>query len=210
MRLLFLITLLLSQSCINETKKLPIYGRSEIIPKEVNEKIINDTLHHKIKDFSFYNQDSLLVTNNTFKNSIYITDFFFTSCPTICPIMKSNLLKVYNSFKNNNKVKFLSHTINPEFDTVEILNQYSQKLGVNSSIWHFVTGEYSTLYDLAQTSYMVSALKDENEPGGFLHSGTFLLIDTNRHIRGIYDGTSDLEINRLIQDINTLLNSISE
>ncbi len=210
MRFLFLITLFLSQSCINETKKLPIYGRSEIIPKKVNGKIINDTLYHKIKDFSFYNQDSLLVTNNTFKNSIYITDFFFTSCPTICPIMKSNLLKVYDSFKNNNKVKFLSHTINPEFDTIEILNKYSEKLGVKSSIWHFVTGEYSTLYDLAQTSYMVSALKDENEPGGFLHSGTFLLIDTNRHIRGIYDGTNDLEINRLIQDVNILFNSISE
>ena len=196
-------------SCTKEIKKLPIYGRSKITKKVVNGEVIIDTINHSINNFSFFNQDSIEITRETFDNAIYVADFFFTTCPTICPIMQNNLLLVYNEFSENNNVKYLSHTINPEYDNSKILKKYAQKLGVSSERWHFVTGELEDIYKIAKDSYMVSALEDENEPGGFLHSGTFLLIDTNKNIRGIYDGTNEAEMFRLMRDIKILLKSIS-
>lgn len=205
MRLFITIIILCVFSCSVEKRELPIYGRSEIIETNIDGIISFDTINHTIKAFKFYNQDSILIDNNTFNNSIYIADFFFTTCPTICPIMKNNLLKVYNQFENNENVKYLSHTINPDYDNIFTLKKFSDRLGVNSKIWHFVTGDIDEIYNTAKSSYMVSALQDENEPGGFLHSGTFLLVDQNRNIRGIYEGTDESEINRLIKDIEILL-----
>jgi len=206
---ILLILILSITSCTNEIKKLPVYGRKEITEKVINGQVYIDTLDHTVKNFSFYNQDSVEVTNETFNNSIYVADFFFTTCPTICPIMKNNLLLVYNEFSENKNVKYLSHTINPEYDNTKMLKKYAQRLGVSSDRWHFVTGEIEDIYKIAEDSYMVSAVEDEKEPGGFLHSGTFLLIDSNKNIRGIYDGTSELEMSRLISDIKILLKSIS-
>ena len=206
---IFLILILSVVSCTKETKNLPVYGRKEVTEKVINNHVIIDTINHTVKNFSFYNQDSIEVTGDTFNNSIYVADFFFTTCPTICPVMKTNLLIVYNKFLENKNVKYLSHTINPEYDNIKTLNKYAQSLNVNSETWHFVTGEIEDIYKIAKDSYMVSALEDENEPGGFLHSGTFLLVDTNKNIRGIYDGTSRSEMSRLIRDIEILLESIS-
>ena len=186
-------------------KKLPIYGRKEIKEIKINGETLFDTIEHTISNFSFINQEGNIVNNQTFKGSIYVADFFFTSCPTICPIMKTNLLDVYQYFEGNDEVKFLSHTINPIYDNVERLKSYSKKLDVNSNIWHFVTGNIENIYDLAKKSYMVSALEDSNEPGGFLHSGTFLLVDKKIRIIGIYDGTDKSEMKKLINDIKTLL-----
>ena len=204
--LIFISSLL---SCTKEIKKLPVYGRNEITKKVLNGEIIIDTINHSIKNFSFYNQDSTKITRDTFDNAIYVADFFFTTCPTICPIMQNNLLLVYNEFSENKNVKYLSHTINPEYDNTKTLKKYAERLGVSSDRWHFVTGEIEDIYKIAKDSYMISALEDENEPGGFLHSGTFLLIDTNKNIRGIYDGTSEAEMSRLMSDIKILLKSIS-
>lgn len=195
-------------SCSPEKRELPIFGRSEIKENNSNGIISFDTINHTIKTFKFYNQDSILIDNNTFNNSLYVADFFFTTCPTICPVMKNNLIKVYDRFLNNEKVKYLSHTINPDYDNILILKKFSERLGVNSKVWHFVTGDIDDIYNTAKSSYMVSALKDDNEPGGFLHSGTFLLVDHNRNIRGIYEGTDESEINRLIDDIEKLLLAI--
>ena len=208
MRLFITITFLSLFSCSIEKRELPIYGRSEIKERNDNGIISFDTLNHTIKAFKFYNQDSVLVDNNTFNNSIYVADFFFTTCPTICPIMKNNLIKVYNRFLNNERVKYLSHTINPDYDNVLTLKKFSDRLEVNSKIWHFVTGDIDDIYNTAKSSYMVSALKDDSEPGGFLHSGTFLLVDQNKNIRGIYDGTDESEIYKLIEDIELLLTTI--
>ena len=204
--LIFISSLL---SCTKEIKKLPVYGRNEITKKVLNGEIVIDTINHSIKNFSFYNQDSTKITRDTFNNAIYVADFFFTTCPTICPIMQNNLLLVYNEFSENKNVKYLSHTINPEYDNTKTLKKYAERLGVSSDRWHFVTGEIEDIYKIAKDSYMISALEDENEPGGFLHSGTFLLIDTNKNIRGIYDGTSEAEMSRLMSDIKILLKSIS-
>lgn len=185
--------------------KLPILGRKSIQERIVNGTVKTDTIYHRIDDFTFTNQDSLEVTNSTFENKIYVADFFFTTCPTICPIMKTQMLRVYERFKDNEGVLFLSHTIDPEYDTVALLHDFAERLGVSSKKWHFVTGEKEYIYEIGQNSYMVTAMEDENEPGGYLHSGAFILVDPDRHIRGLYDGTKEDQVDRLISDIPKLL-----
>jgi protein SCO1/2 len=133
-----------------------------------------------------------------------VADFFFTSCRTICPKMKTQLLRVYDSIQNFDDVVILSHTIDPEHDDVPRLHEFASRLGVESAKWHFVTGEKDSIYNLAQTSYFVTAMEDSSEPDGFIHSGAFLLIDKQRRIRGTYDGTSEEDVNRLIKDIKIL------
>ncbi|MDT0642524.1 SCO family protein [Zunongwangia sp. F363] len=189
----------LYSSCENSGKKLPILGNKEI---SSNEK---DTLYQTIPDFSFINQDSLLITSNTFANKIYIADFFFTSCTTICPIMKNEMQKVYNKYKGNPKVAFLSHSIDPSHDSVPVLKAYAKNLEINNDQWHFVTGDQEAIFEMAQKHYMVSALEDSTVPDGVLHSGAFILIDEQKRIRGYYDGTNPEEVDKLIQDIPLLL-----
>ncbi len=183
---------------------LPILGERETVEKVVNGKTVTDTVYHQIPDFSFVNQDSQQVTSKTLAGKIYVTDFFFTTCPSICPKMKSQLLRVYENFKNNDQVVLLSHTIDPEHDSVTVLRDYAERLGVSSSKWQFVTGPKDSIYAIA-AKYMVTAAEDENEPGGFVHSGAFILVDTNRHVRGIYDGTKPEQVDKLLQDIPLLL-----
>jgi len=197
-------------SCIytqerGEAGQLPILGRKQITEKEINGEIKLDTAYHKIGDFRFVDQDSNWVTNETFSNKVYVADFFFTSCPTICPIMKSQMMRVYDAYEDNPEVAFLSHTIDPEYDTVALLKDYSEKLGVSSDKWHFVTGDKKQIYNVGQKSYMVTADENSNAPGGFIHSGAFLLVDKKRRIRGVYDGTKEEDVDRLIKDISLLL-----
>ncbi|MBL6446943.1 SCO family protein [Fulvivirga sp. 29W222] len=181
----------------SEKKKLPIMGRTEITE--------TDTIHHTIDDFKFVDQDSNWVTPETFKDRIYVADFFFTSCPTICPLMKAQMLRVYDSIQNKSDVLILSHTIDPKHDTVAVLKEFANRLGVESSKWHFVTGEKDAIYKLGQTSYMVSASEDPAEPGGYIHSGAFILVDKERRVRGLYDGTKADQVDKLIKDIDVLL-----
>ena len=185
--------------------KLPILGEVDYVEKMVDGKIITDTVFHKVGDFQFVDQDSTLITPQTFDNKIYVTDFFFTSCPTICPVMKKQMLRVYEAFQDNDQVAFLSHTIDPEYDTVALLHEYAQRLGVKSNKWHFVTGEKDSIYQTAQKSYMVTADQDEQAPGGFIHSGAFILVDKDRHVRGIYDGTKPDEVDKMMNDMKRLL-----
>jgi len=176
-----------------------------MIERFEGEKTFFDTLDHKIADFSFLNQDSAIVTNDNYKGKIYIADFFFTSCPTICPAMKKQMLRVYDEFEGNSKVAILSHTIDPEYDNVTVLRDYAERLGVSSSKWNFVTGDLDQIYDLGEKSYMVTAGEDEEAPGGYIHSGAFLLVDMDRRIRGIYDGTIPEDVDVLMNDIERLL-----
>jgi protein SCO1 len=193
----FGITMLLMHACIERKDgPLPVYGERAFNGK--------DTVYHTIGNFKFVNQDSAIVTNETFSAKIYIADFFFTSCRTICPIMKTQMLRVYEKVENDPDVLILSHTIDPEYDTVQLLHDYADRLGVKSSKWHFVTGEKDSIYDIAQKSYFSTAMEDATEPDGFIHSGAFLLIDKEQRIRGKYDGTSDEDVNRLLADIEKL------
>ncbi len=176
--------------------RLPIFG----------ERSFNgtDTTYHTIAPFQFVDQDSAIVTNADFKGKIYVADFFFTSCRTICPIMKAQMVRVYEATRDMPDVLLLSHTIDPEWDTVALLHDFAQRLGVESRRWHFVTGVKDSIYKIAQTSYYATAMEDRSEPDGFIHSGAFLLIDRRGRIRAKYDGTKEQEVNRLIGDIKML------
>ncbi|WP_258103765.1 SCO family protein [Marinoscillum sp. MHG1-6] len=194
-------------SCSLNKKKnfeLPVLGRPEIIEKEVNGKIVKDTVEHTISDFSFVDQNGDTITNETFQNQVYIADFFFTSCPTICPIMKREMLRVYEAYENNPEVAILSHTIDPKHDSVAVLKAFAEQLGVKAEKWHFVTGNQDSIYTIGETSYMVVANDDPNAPGGYIHSGAFLLVDKKRRIRGVYDGTVPEQVDLLIADIKKL------
>ncbi|MGK7396525.1 MAG: SCO family protein [Candidatus Cyclobacteriaceae bacterium M3_2C_046] len=202
-----LLAILSIEACqtIQEEKKLPVLGRREVVQQEVNGKMEVDTVYHTIPDFKFINQDSSIVTPSTFDDKIYIADFFFTTCPTICPTMKAQMLRVYQEYEDNDQVMILSHSIDPEYDTVAVLREFARRLGVSSEKWHFITGSKKEIYDIGQNAYMVTAKEDENEPGGYIHSGAFILIDKDKRIRGYYDGTKQADVNRLIQDIPILL-----
>ncbi|MHA6248293.1 SCO family protein [Pontibacter sp. CAU 1760] len=186
-------------------KTLPILGEREAIEKEVNGQTVIDTLYHQVPDFAFVNQDSQQVTQQTVDGKIYVTDFFFTSCPSICPKMKSQMLRVYEKFQDNPNIVLLSHSIDPEHDTVAVLKDYAERLGVQSDKWHFLTGEKDRIYDMAN-SYLVAAQEDGQADGGFTHGGHFILVDGQRRIRGVYDGTEETSVDQLIQDIPLLLN----
>ncbi|MBR9997799.1 MAG: SCO family protein [Cyclobacteriaceae bacterium] len=190
---------------MSNREKLPFLGRKQINPVMENNGVSYDTIYHTIGDFSFVDQDSNRVDNDTFRDHVYVADFFFTTCPTICPVMKAQMLRVYETFETNDVVMFLSHTIDPDYDTVALLHDFAERLGVSSEKWHFVTGLREDIYDIGQNSYMVTAMEDKDEPGGYIHSGAFILVDKERHIRGLYDGTDENEVNRLIKDISRLL-----
>jgi protein SCO1/2 len=190
----------------NNEGSLPILGRKEVQERVINGETIQDTIYHTIGDFRFVDQDSSWVTPESFEGKIYVADFFFTSCPTICPIMKTQMLRVFEEFKDNPDVMILSHTIDPEYDTVALLKDFAERIGVmDNKKWKFVTGEKEEIYKIGQTRYMVSATEDSSEPGGFVHSGAFLLVDKDQRIRGIYDGTKEEQVNKLIKDIPRLL-----
>jgi len=193
----FVFVFLVVLGCQQE-KKLPFLG-----PKEIGKQ--GDTLYHKIPDFKFLNQDSLWISEKDMAGKIYVADFFFTTCPTICPKMKTQLLRIYDKFAEDDRIRILSHTIDPEFDGVRVLKDYAKKLNITSPRWNLLTGKKSDIYRLGEKSYMVTAQEDSNEEGGFVHSGAFILVDQNRHVRGIYDGTKEEDINHLIEDIGVLL-----
>jgi len=188
--------LLLFTSCATKTERLPILGERELNGK--------DTIYHTIAPFQFVDQDSALISKATFKGKIYVADFFFTSCRTICPIMKTQMLRVYEATQDMPDVLLLSHSIDPEYDTVALLHDFANRLGVESRRWHFVTGVKDSIFKIAQTSYFATAMEDKTEPDGRIHSGAFLLIDKLGRIRGKYDGTKEQDVNRLIVDIKKL------
>jgi len=192
-------------SCETANKKLPVLGRPQLIEKVIDGQTKTDTIAHTINDFKFLNQDSAWVTNDTFIDKIYVADFFFTSCPSICPIMKSQLIRIYDEFENEDRLKLVSYSIDPEYDTVVVLRDYADALGVSSHRWHFLTVDKNEIYELGEISYMVAAAEDAESPGGFLHSGAFLLVDSQRRMRGVYDGTVPDQVDVLIADIRILL-----
>ncbi len=203
---LLLIYLLMALfGCQQPEKTLPVMGPRIPIQKEVDGRSVIDTLYHKVPDFRFTDQNGQAVTAATFEGKIYIADFFFTSCPTICPVMKKNLLKVYEIYKDSANVSILSHTIDPRHDSVEVLRDYAERLDARTPGWYFVTGDQDSIFSIAR-QYMVSALEDKDAPGGYAHSGALALMDKERRIRGYYDGTEEEATKRLIRDIRTLLN----
>ncbi|SDD58121.1 protein SCO1/2 [Algoriphagus faecimaris] len=190
----------------NSEESLPILGNWHVDEVKVDGETRNDTVYHQIADFSFINQKGQVVDKSTVEGKVYVADFFFTTCPTICPIMKKEMLRVHEAFKDDPNFKILSHSIDPTHDTQEVLNEYADKLGIeNADTWNFLTGDAEKIYEIGQTSYLTTAMEDQNEPGGFLHSGAFVLVDQKGLIRGVYDGTKSDQVDRLIRDIPKIL-----
>lgn len=195
--LIYLLLLLaVVTGCKDKTKRLPFLGQ------QVDGK---DTTYKTIPAFKFLNQDSAVVTNKDFDGAIYVADFFFTSCPTICPVMHRNLLKVYEKYKGNPEVKLASHTIDYKYDTPSKMKTYASKLGVKGTQWEFLWGTRDEVYALAERNYLVSVGEDKRAPGGYVHQGYLVLVDKDKRIRGAYDGTVDEQVKQLMADMDTLL-----
>ncbi|MES2829314.1 MAG: SCO family protein [Bacteroidota bacterium] len=158
-----------------------------------------------IANFTFLNQDSVAITNDTFKNKVYIADFFFTSCTSICPIMHRNMKTIFEEYKDNPEVMFLSHTIDFKYDTPSKLKKYAQKLGVDGGKWQFAHGSKESIYGIAENSYLSAVHEDSTDRENFVHQGYLLLIDKNRRMRGAYDGTNKEQVAQLKRDLPILL-----
>lgn len=183
--------------------KLPILGEKEIVTDSTNQV---DTIYHTIPPFQFWDQDSNVVDNATFENKIYIADFFFTSCPSICITMGIQMHRMYENLRNVDDVVLLSHSIDPERDSVARLKQYAAKMGsIDADRWHFVTGDKDHIYDMAK-AYFENAAADPEAPGGYIHSGYFYLVDKQKRIRGLYLGTDEKQVDQLLKDIGILRN----
>lgn len=182
-------------------KKLGYFGEKIPGVKE------GDTTYHSIPPFQFTDQDGKLFGDKDLQGKIYVANFFFTSCPSICPAMQTLMKKVQDTddFKKLNDFRMVSFTVDPEHDSVSVLKEYAQKIKADSGRWYFLTGDKKVIYDLAYQGFLVNAMEDPTAPGGFLHSDMMLLIDREKHIRGIYEGTSMKDVKRLIDEIKVLI-----
>jgi protein SCO1/2 len=183
-------------ACTESERKLPILGERDVVN--------GDTIYATIPAFQFTNQDNISVTNDTYKDKIYVVDFFFTHCPTICPKVKKNMLRIYEKYKNTDKVMLLSHTIDPKRDTVGRLREYAQRIGIESNKWSLVTGDKFKIYDIANR-YFAVAKEDPDSPGGFDHSGNIILTDSKGRVRAFADGTDAAAVDKFMLDIDLLL-----
>lgn len=186
--------------------KVPYYNSPDFTPIWTADKNVIDTLH-TVGAFSFTDQFGDVVTNKTFAGKIYIADFFFSKCPSVCPKITANMQALYEHYKNNPAVCFLSYSVTPETDSVPILKKYAEEKGVTTHQWHFVTGSKNDIYNIARKGYFAEQqqgfTKDSSE---FLHIENFILVDQQGHIRGLYNGTLAVEVGRIIEDVDELLN----
>ena len=191
-------------SLLTPEKKLPVYNPADVNPRLVDESLIHIRRDHKVLDFKLINQNGDTITQDDYKDKIYVADFFFTRCMTICPVMTNNIAKLQDVFINDDDIKFLSHSVTPVMDSVPVLKQYAIDKGVIDGKWNITTGPKKHIYDLARKSYF--AVLDEGDGGlqDFIHTENFILVDKKRQIRGFYDGTDNDDIQRLIEDIKLL------
>ncbi len=216
--LLASLLLLFCVGCNNEIKKenikvvetsrtayLPYYNEESFTPNWLTPGSKEEQAFHKIPDFTLVNQQGDTVTQQTFEDKIYVTDFFFTTCPGICPRMTDNMSKLQEEFKNDTDILLLSHSVMPNTDSVSVLKEYAKNHNVIDTKWHLVTGDENEIYTLGRDYYFVeNDLGEEKNIDDFLHTENFLLIDKEKHIRGIYNGLNRASIAQLIVDIKTL------
>lgn len=185
-------------------KKLPVYGPEDLNPQLVENKTFPSSQPHRIPPFSLIDQQGNPLTEKKFEGKIYVTDFFFTSCPSICPKMTTQMARIQDYYKEDNQVLLLSHTVQPEVDSVPVLAKYAREKGVIYGKWYLATGDKKHIYDLARKAYFAAISEGNGSPSDFIHTQNFILIDPDKRIRGIYDGTSANEIDQLIEDIQWL------
>lgn len=204
MSIVSIASILLFYNVLKPEKKLPIYQPNMVSFKLVDSTVQHIKRFHKIKDFKLINQNGQEITNENYRDKIYVADFFFTTCQAICPIMKENMILLQNQYKNDNQVYLLSHTVTPEIDTKEVLKKYAIEKGIIDTKWNLVTGDKEEIYNLARKSYLVAEDVDESRFFDMIHTENFVLIDPKRRIRGFYDGTDIESIDQLIVDIKIL------
>ncbi len=185
---------------------LPTGGDREPLPILGERDLINgDTIYPTIPDFAFVNQDSQIVNNATFADKAYVVDFFFISCPTICPKVTKQMLRLYERYEKEDRLLLLAHSIDTKRDTVGRLHDYARNLGVRADKWHFVTGDKEEIYSIADKYFTPTPREDPTAPGGFDHSGMLILVDKNRHVRAFCDGTNPKSVDQFMKDIDRLL-----
>ena len=197
--LLVLISITIACDPVSKDKTLPYIG----------ERIVEngDTTYHRIPSFEFSNQNGIAINNESFSDGIYLADFFYTYCPTICPIVISQMQRLQAEFRNESKVRFVSFALDPKRDNVERLKEYSQQLQVDQKKWHFLTGDKETIWDLAE-DFFVSVAEDSEDPGEIAHSGKIILVDSQGHVRAFAEGTDEDDVTELIEDVKFLLKEI--
>ncbi|TPD72054.1 SCO family protein [Flavobacterium microcysteis] len=216
-RIFFLVLFLLSATIITlfyfalkPQKTLKIYNPADVNPEMVDTTVQYVKKYHTIDDFSFTNQNGKTITQKDYEGKIYVADFFFTTCPSICVPMGENMAWLQEQIKDNPKVMLLSHTVMPDIDTPEVLKAYAIKKGVIDSKWNLVTGDKKDIYYIARKSYLAVKTTDSSELYDMVHTENFVLVDAKRRIRGFYDGTKPEEVQRLLEDINFLSTEKSE
>ena len=210
-RVFFITMLLVSVASVASfyTVLKPKYSLKIYNPADVNPELVDSTIQyksrdHKIADFSFVNQNGKTITQKDYEGKIYVADFFFTTCGSICPKMTSNMVTVQNAIRNNPKVMLLSHTVLPEIDSVPVLKKYALEKGVDDQKWNLVTGDKKKIYEMARQSYLAVKLGKPEERYDMVHTENFVLVDSQRRVRGFYDGTNPEEVKKLISDIQWL------
>ena len=198
------ITISLFYNVLKPAKTLPVYNPADVNPELVDSTVQYVSKYHTIDNFSFVNQNGKTITQKNYEGKIYVADFFFTTCSSICPKMTSNMEDLQRAFINNPKVMLLSHTVTPEIDSVPVLKKYAVSKGIDDSKWNLVTGDKKEIYSLARKSYLAVKLGKPKELYDMVHTENFVLVDTHKRVRGFYDGTKKEEIKRLIDDINWL------
>lgn len=190
---------------INRKSELPVFNPSDFNPELVDASVQNEVKGHTVADFELLNQNGETITQKNYENKIYVADFFFTRCPSICPVMSNNMEKLQSSFLDKTDVMFLSLSVTPELDSVSILKEYAKKHGAIDGKWNITTGEKKHIYNLARKSYFAVVNEGDGGLQDFIHTPNFILVDKQRQIRGVYDGTKNEEIERLTKDIENLL-----
>ena len=190
---------------VSRVEVLPYYTEATFTPHWLNPNDDSLAQLHHISPFQLVNQDGDTITEKNLEGKIYVADFFFTTCPGICPKMTSNMAVLQEEFWEDEEIMLISHSVTPDYDSVSVLKNYADAKGVSSQKWHLVTGDRQQIYDLGRKDYFVEEdLGLEKEADDFLHTENFVLIDSNRRIRGIYNGLNKVSINQLIADIKTL------
>ncbi len=204
MGILSAIILYLFYNALKPAKSLPIYNPAMVNPELVDSTMQHIGRNHTISDFKFVNQNGDTITQDIYDGKVYVADFFFTTCASICPIMTKNMADIQKATLDNDQVLLLSHTVMPEIDTVAILKKYALENGVEDTKWNLVTGRKEDIYEMARKSYLAVKLGKPEELHDMVHTENFVLVDQKRRVRGFYDGTDKEDIKKLIDDINWL------
>ena len=205
-KLIYFLAVVFMSCDLDSKKQLPIYNPVDFNSKLVDKSVRNINKNHIVSDFNLINQNGVSVTSKEYENKIYVVDFFFTTCQSICPIMTNNMLKIQGEFISNDDIMLLSISVTPEIDNIKVLKNYAIEKGVNDSKWNITNGSKRHIYELARKSYFAVVEQGDGGLQDFIHTPNFILVDTKKQIRGIYDGTAESEISRLIKDINILVN----